>query len=117
MTARGAQTGEDAGKAAGARDAEDLDVEEALALANGGAGHLTGSGDLCGGGHLPGPGGGFGTGHRTGGGPASAADGAASPGHGTGSGPIPYGTPYPSQADPRTTSWPAAREIAGRAAR
>ncbi|ANH92483.1 molybdopterin molybdenumtransferase MoeA [Streptomyces sp. SAT1] len=123
MTARGAQTGEDAGKAAGARDTEDLDVEEALALANGGAGHLTGSGDLCGGGHLPGgshlpgPGGGFGPGHRTGGGPASAADGAASPGHGTGSGPIPYGTPYLSQTDPSTTSWPAAREIAGRAAR
>lgn len=105
MTARGVQAGE---------DAEDLDVEEALALVNQGTGHLPGDSP-----HFPG----------TGAAPAPGTPGPATGGRvsgqggdaGPGSGAAPHGGPHAAHTGPQghahATPWPRARDIASRAVR
>jgi molybdopterin molybdotransferase len=102
MTARGVQTGE---------DAEELDVEEALALVKEGNGPTAGNGSAGGGAPVPGPGG---PAHDD----ASASGPAAPEGQHAGRGaqhcPSPAHSP---DSRHRATPWPQAREIAARAAR
>ncbi|MFB7598868.1 molybdopterin molybdotransferase MoeA [Streptomyces sp. NPDC056160] len=123
MTARGVRTGE---------DAEDLDVEEALALVNESAGHFPGNGNGAGNGHgdTSAPGGAASAGHATPGHGLSGhpsggrtSCGAQSAGHGPGPGTGPATAPHThgAQTGPhghaQSVAWPAAREIAARAVR
>ncbi|MEU6481649.1 molybdopterin molybdotransferase MoeA [Streptomyces sp. NPDC047017] len=98
MTARGVRTGV---------DAEDLDVEEALALVKEGSGRTPGGGDGPAPGGVPSPG------HASGAPGPISAPGQAQQGH---------GTPAADCGDPavpgdQAISWPRARETAARAGR